>query len=105
TIIVRIEAPGGLKLNFDIDGSSSLGDSAFVLPWHMAHDSDNLLAENSFGGQVNKVHFSKATVSHGSFYAALGAVKRALEAAADGRIYQERQADKQEQTTRPRMRA
>lgn len=40
TIVVRIKAPGGLRLNFDIDGRSSLGDNAFVLPWYMDYQVD-----------------------------------------------------------------
>lgn len=56
TIVVRIKEPCGLRLNFDIDGSSSLGDSAFILPWHMDYQSDNLLllVPTAFGGAVNK---------------------------------------------------
>ena len=54
---------------------------------------------------MNKVHFNKATQSAGSFYAALGAVKRGLEAAADGRLYQPKEADAEAKVERPRMRA
>src|SRR5690554_1516719 len=50
TITILVQGNRGLLVYFDIDGKCLLGDGAFVLPWHMSHESDDRLVVNSFGG-------------------------------------------------------
>ena len=61
SIMVRIRTPRGLCLNVDLDGDDAQARRGeWVLSWYIATDSDARLAD-SFGGNVNPHHHSKAT--------------------------------------------
>lgn len=92
--VIRLEvrAPRGLCVAVDLDGESCQPD-VHVLSWHMSSDTDARLSD-SFGGNVNRCHFRKATyIAHG-FEDLCDQLREGLEKAASGRAFDaQREAD------------
>lgn len=85
TTMVRIEAPGGLRVNVELSGSCPLGNQ-HLLHWNMSHGSENLLAPG-FAPSMNTVHYCKATDFAADFAELLQVLESRLRAAVDGTAY------------------
>lgn len=88
TELVKIKAPGGLRLHVDFDGHSAQMD-VHVLSWHMDFNVSAKLSPSAFEyNMVNTVHHHKATDVAYGFSELMEVLAKRLKACADGSAYQ-----------------
>lgn len=85
-ININVTAPGGLRLLVDFDGKSAQPD-VHVLSWNMSFDSTKRLNNATFGGDVNSIHFRKATYVARGFEDLCTQLRAGLLMAKDGSAY------------------
>lgn len=93
-VMLNIETPQGLGLYIDLDGKSPQPD-IFVLPWCLRSSTD-LIISAQFGryqgATVNPHHGSKCMTVKRGFNQLLDAIDKALEMAADGSAFENKEA-------------
>lgn len=84
---LNITAPGGLCVGVEFDGDSPQPD-VHVLSWHMELHSEAKLEPSTFGGDVNRHHFQKATYVARGFDDLMFKLDVGLSMCKDGTAYQ-----------------
>lgn len=85
-IVVKIVAPGGLRLGVDFDGKSCQPD-VHVLSWHVDSSKADACLADAFAHSLNRIHFHKATDVAYGFDALCDVLRRKLAMCADGTAY------------------
>lgn len=89
-ISLRVRTTRGLCIIVDFDGQNPQ-PNVYVMSWFMDYSSTDKLSPDAFGGQVNPSHHRKATQVAYGFDRLCALLKRGLNQAANGRVFQDKE--------------